>query len=297
MAGNIPVKTLGKSELSHIGLGVEIKKMLNDIIDLAFRDTVSPKMLGQFKRFTIFASETELGSKLGDCWHNKDGSASIRLLGLSRDRYQDSLITAIHEVSHHVDRSLHGGSSHGPEFYRIHKLLLYAAFDMGILKVDDVIHSESHARNRDKLAKMMVDYAPHPTPYKADIVHIFVYHSFDVKDRLKERGYRWNGLDLAWTKEIQKDELKSEEEFLLSIGLSEADIRYVEGGAVVTRLRKSAKLFNVPRQYNATIKKFGYHWHDGGRRKYWRKILDGDNIPDKEREALEKIKGLVIKID
>lgn len=297
MAGNIPIKTYGNEQLSHTGLAVQIKKLLNDIIDVAFQDSVSPKMLWRFKRFTIFATEAQLGSKLGDCWYNKDGSASIRLLKLGRQRYQDNLILAIHEVSHHIDRCLRGTSGHGPEFYQIHKTLLYAAFDMGIMTVDDVVHSESTARNRDKLAKMMDDYVPNPISYKPDIVHIFVYHSFEIKENLKARGYAWNKLDEAWTREIHKPDLESEKEFLFSLGLHESDVKYVEGGAVVTRLRKSAKLFGVPRQFNGIVKKLGYRWFEGGKRKYWVKKLDGDSLAEEERQELEKIPGILIVID
>lgn len=298
MSGKIPVKTLGKKELSHVGLAIKIKKMLNDIIDAAFQESVSAGVLAKFKRFTIFASETELDSKLGDCWYNKDGSASIRLLGLSRDRYQDSIILAIHEISHHVDRSLNGSSSgHGPEFYRIHKILLYASFDMGILTIDDVLHSELNARNKNKLAKMMTDYVPRPIDYKSDIAHVFVYNAYAIKDELKARGYSWNGLEFAWTIEVSQDNLDAEKNYLLSLGLSESDIKCVEGAAVVTRLRKSAKLFNVPYESNDLVKKFGYRWTDAGKKKYWKKKIDGDTLSAEEQKELEKIPGIRIVID
>lgn len=297
MGNKLPVKTYGKIELSHVDLAIQMKKLLNDIIEVAFKDSVSPKMLGLFKRFTVFCTEAQLKSKLGDCWHNKDGSSCIRILKVGRQSYQDNLILALHEVSHHVEKSLHGKSGHGAEFYRIHKALLYAAFDMGVLTVDDVIYSESTARNRDKLAGMMNDYVPHPIAYKADTVHIFVYHSFDYKDILKSRGYKWNKLDAAWTKELQAQDLEAEKTFLLSLGLSENDIKHIKGGAVVTRLKKSIKLFNVPKKDNYIVKKLGYRWFDGGKRKYWQKKVDGNSIPDEERSQLEAIEGIFIVVD
>lgn len=299
MANEIPVKTLGSYSLSHDDLAAQIKRMLDDIIDVAYRQTTDPKMLTQFKRFSIFCTEEQTKSKLGDCWHNKDGSASIRLMWLGRQRYQDSLITAIHEVSHHVEKSLHGRSGHGPEFYRIHKLLLYAAFDMGILTVDDVIHSESNARNRDKLARMMNDYVPHPVDYKKDVVHIFVYNAADKKAPLTVRGYGWNKLDTAWTKEIPKYDIEKEKQYLLSLGIKESDVMCTEGGAVVTRLRKTAKLYNVPYQYNKLIENFfGYRRVDTGAQRYWQKQLKGDSLSPKEYSELEKlIKGIRIVID
>lgn len=286
MAKNTRVKTFEKNQMSHDDLAVRIKKMLDDIIDVAFKDS-SAKMILQFKRFTVFCSEEKLQSRLGDCWYNKDGSSSIRILYLGSQKYQDTLICAIHEVSHHVEHSLHGSSGHGPEFYRIHKILLYAAFDMGILAVDDVLKSE-FAGNSHKLAKMMNDYVPHPVDYKKDLENIIVYNAAG-KD-LKPRGYIWNSLDLAWTKEIHKSDLESEKQYLLLLGVKASDIKCADGAAVVLRLRKSVKLYNVPYQYNLTIEKFfKYQRVNTGSERFWKKQINGVALPAKEQQELTKL--------
>lgn len=298
MSNKITIKKCGDTKLSHVGIAVQIKKMLNDILDVAYKDEVSPAMLARFKRFTIMASEAELKGALGDCWHNKDGSASIRILGLGRDRYQESLIVAIHEVSHHVQLVLCKTTGHGELFYEIHKKLLFAAFDMGILKVEDVTEaSESRARNKRKLAGMMRKYAPHPIDYKADSIQLFVYNAYSVKDKLKSHGYRWNGLDQAWTKELPKSEFEDEMHFLQSLSIPASDIKQVRGGAVVTRLRKSAKLFNVPYEQKEVVKQLGYRWVDAKKQKYWRKLIDGDRLPEDEMIEIRKISGVRIVID
>lgn len=298
MSNKIPIKKCGDTKLSHVGLAVQIKKMLNDILDVAYESDVPPSTIIKFKRFTIMASEAELGGALGDCWHNKDGSASIRILGLGRDRYQESLIVAIHEVTHHVEHTLYGKSGHSPRFYDIHKKLLFAAFDMGILKVEDVTEdSESRARNQYKLAGMMHEYVPHPIDYKADNVQLFVYNAYSVKDKLKSHGYRWNGLDQAWTKELPESEFEDEMQFLQSLPVPESDIKQVRGGAVVTRLRKSAKLFNVPYEQRDIVKGLGYRWVDAKKQKYWRKLIDGDCLPDAELAEIRKISGVRVVID
>lgn len=297
MGKSVPIKSYGNEKLSHSGVAYELKKMLNDIVDVAYGDSVSKARLGQFKRFSIFCTEAQMDSKLGDCWHNKDDSSSIRLLKLGRERYQDSLITALHEVAHHVDYSIRGRSGHDSEFYHVHKVLLFAAFDMGILTVDDVVHSESTARNRNKLAHMMKDYVAKPVDYKKNVVQVFVYNCFNLKGRLKAQGYHWNGLESAWHKEVNRDELHNEREFLSSLGIPDADVKVLESAAVITRIRKSAKLFDVPRYHNNIVKKFGYRWTDAGKQKYWQKRIDGDSISESERKELEKIEGIRIVID
>ena len=298
MSSKIPIKKCGDTKLSHVGIAVQIKKMLNDILDVAYKDEVSSAMLARFKRFTIMASEAELSRRLGDCWYNKDGSASIRILGLGRDRYQESLIVAIHEISHHVEYSMCKTHGHGPNFYMVHKKLLFAAFDMGILKVEDVTEdSESRARNKHKLAGMMHEYVPRPIDYKANNVQLFVYNAYSVKDKLKSHGYRWNGLDQAWTKELSGEELEEEMNFLQSLSVPASDIKQVRGGAVVTRLRKSAKLFNVPYEQRDIVKGLGYRWVDAKKQKYWRKPIDGDCLPDDELTEIRKISGIRIIVD
>lgn len=298
MSNKIPIKKCGDTKLSHVGIAVQIKKMLNDILDVAYKDEVSPAMLAQFKRFTIMASEAELRRALGDCWHNKDGSASIRILGLGRDRYQESLIVAIHEVSHHLQLVLYKATGHGELFYEIHKKLLFAAFDMGILKVEDVTEgSESRARNKNKLARMMSEYVPRPFDYKSDTITLFVYNAYAIKEKLKTHGYHWNGLDQAWTKELLEEDLEDELQYLQALSIPEADIKQVRGGAVVTRLRKSAKLFNVPYEQNKVVKQLGYRWVDAKKHKYWRKLIDGDKLPEDEAAEIKKIPGVRVVID
>lgn len=299
MDGNIRVKHAGDRKLAHTDLAIKIKRMLNDIIDVVYAQELNPATLGKLKRFTIYATEAEYLTKLGDCWYNKDGSASIRLLGLGRDRYQESLIVAIHEISHHIERTLFGTSGHSAQFYDIHKKLLFASFDMGILAVTDVTdNSESRARNQDKLARMMKDYVPHPIAYKTDVTNIFIYNSYAIKDQLKARGYRWNGLDQAWTKEVQNIALQEEYAFLQSLAVPPENVREVQGGAVVTRLRKSAKLFEVPYDQREVVKKLGYRWVDASKKKYWKKNIDGDDLPAEERaELVAKIPHIRIVID
>lgn len=298
MSSRIPIKKCGDTKLSHTGIAVQIKKMLNDILDVAYQDEVSPGMLARFKRFTIMASEAELNTRLGDCWYNKDGSASIRLLGLNRERYQETLVTAIHEISHHVERTLHGSSGHSPRFYAIHKKLLFASFDMGILKVEDLtINSESRGRDKSKLARMMSEYVPRPFDYKSDTITLFVYNAFAIRDKLKIHGYHWNGLDQAWMKGLLEEEMESEMQFLQSLSVPESDTKWVRGGAVVTRLRKSAKLFNVPYEQNEVVKRLGYRWVDAKKHKYWRKLIDGDKLPEDEAAEIKKIPGVRVVID
>lgn len=273
-------------------LSVRLKWQMNDIIHVAYKDYSAAK-IDEFKKFRVYCTTDERRSFLGDCTYGRDGTSQIRIFALGSEGYKETLITLIHEAAHHIDHAMRGTSRHDSNFYAVHKRLLFAAFDMGILDKTDVINSSSHAQNRDKLARMMKDYEPHPVPYKKDRLQLSVYDSYAVKDELKARGFTWNPLDQAWTREVKAEEEDAERSFLGSIGVKDENIRVLKGNAVVTRLRKTARIYNAPFEANATIKQFGYRWVNTGRSKYWERMIDGSSIPRKEEEALA---GVGVKV-
>ncbi len=276
------------------GLSARLKRQMNDIIDVAYRNK-NPSVRGQLKRFTISCSTKETRSFLGDCRHLKDGSSQIRIMAMEKEGYREILITTMHEVSHHIDYSLRGHSGHDAPFYLAHKKLLFAAFDMGILSKADVIHSKSRARNRNKLAKMMDEYVPHPVNYKQGNILVSVFNGYSVKDALKARGYRWNPIDEAWTQELTSSELPAEQQTLAALGVSDDNIRIVEGSAVVAHLRNCVRLYNVPFEHNQTVKSLGFRWRaEDKHTKYWEKKFDGESLPAAEMKILNKIPNIKI---
>lgn len=275
-----------KGKTDCTALAIKLKRQLNDIIDVAYGE-IRPDDIPKFKRFRIYCTDAEMRSRLGDCYNNKANmSSEIRIFATGTEGYKEIIITCIHELSHHIDFIIRGDSNHDHNFYEIHKKLLYAAFDMGILTVNDVRFSESRARNRDKLARMMSDYVPHPVAYKQDKAQIYAYNCFAIKDTLKSRGYAWNGLDKAWTIEIPSDTTEEEKAFLAALGVSEEDIKVISGGAVAVRLRKNVKLYNVPFEKNAVVKSLGYSWDK--KEKVWAKKIPGNDISDDERNQLRE---------
>lgn len=277
-------------------LAVQLKRQMNDIIDVAYQNK-SSAVKGQLKRFTIYCTDEMQKTRLGTCRFKKEDKTSfIRIFAMGNEGYKEILVTTMHEVSHHVDYSLRGESGHDAPFYLAHKKLLFAAFDMGILTKDDVVNSGSNARNRNKLAKMMDEYQPNPVSYKQDTAQVFAYNAYPVKNALKARGYQWNGLDMAWVLETKETSVDAEKELLLSLGLKETEIKIISSNAVVARLRKNVQLYNVPFESNQIVKDLGYRWNGEGKRKYWWKKIDGDCLPSSETAILEGIAGLKIII-
>lgn len=279
---------------NHVSLAVQIKRQMDDIIDVAYKEQ-EPTKLRQMKRFTILCEDRTLKSKLGDCQYSRQNKASrIRIFALSEEGYKEVLITTMHEVSHHIDHILRDRSGHDAAFYDVHKRLLFAAMDMGILLRSDVVDSKSRAQNRDKLARMMQEYVPHPVRYKQDTAQVFVRNAFRHKEQLKARGYHWNSLDTSWVREVEKEKAEEEKAALLSMGIPVESVQIVESGAVITRLRKLVRIYNFPYENRQVLKDLGYRWISAG--KCWEKQIVGEEIPEEDRKAVRNQKGATYRL-
>lgn len=299
MANTSKIRTSGSTDQAQTGLAVELKRQMNDLIDIAYKDE-SPPRIRQFKRFTIFCTTNALSSRHGDCLVNPDKSSSLRILNLAGRNPNDILITTIHEVCHHIDFSLRGTTNHDKNFYAVMKQLLSAAIDMGILTMNDLVDAdrieESHSRSRGKIGRMMAGYVPQPVAYKKDVVSVSVYNCFSVRDHLKKRGFLWNGLDKSWTKEIVTSDLDAEKKYILSLGVLPQDIKEHSLKGVSIRQRKIVHLYNVPFESNSIVKEMGFQWSTSGKKKHWEKRISEEDLSAQERMKLEQIPNVLIKI-
>ena len=276
---------------TYTGLAVQLKEEMNSIIDTAYKGYNEAKVR-QFKRFSIHCTDKELAHIWGDCyWNRETRTSSIRIVRMKYANFKDVLITTIHEVAHHVDFSLNGTSGHQAPFYDAFERLLFAAFDMGIISPTDV--NEHNSRSKSKIMKRIASYTPNPVEYKKDLVKICAYNSFAVKGILKSREYRWNGADLSWSKEVHINDLEAEKKMLLSLGLSEEDLKVIEGAGVVSRARKIVRLYGVPYEQREIPKALGYKWVK--KEAAWEKQID-DTLSMEERDELNKIPKIRIRI-
>lgn len=273
----------------YTSIAVALKRQMNEIIDFAYSG-ISEGKRKLYKNFRIECFASDRNTLLGYCQKVDDITCRIRIFRTMSESQKTVLITTIHEVSHHIDFIDKNGFNHGKTFYDVHKKLLYAAFDLGILTVEDVINSDSSARNRHKLARMMSDYTPSPSASSARIkTQIHVYNAYNFRTQLKERGYTWNPLDAAWALSCDANDVDREMSHLQKIGVPAGDVRVHKGNGVVTRLRKVVTLHNVPFDANAVVKDLGYRFVKERGKPLWRKQIDGNDIDDFEIQALRKI--------
>ncbi len=191
-------------------LNLRIKKVLEDIIDVAYRDE-DEETRRRYKGFQFYVVNKEVKSTSG--MYHYDGH-KIEVYN-PRLGIRHMSKCAIHELSHHIDLCKNGISGHQKPFYEEYTKLMYASLDMGILTQEDFYDDWSSDRN--KVRRIADAYVPHPVEYNSEQQTIKVLKGFSVKDELKSQGYKWNGLEQVWEKPVET--LEEDMAYLKSIGV------------------------------------------------------------------------------
>jgi hypothetical protein len=207
-----------KNQLGDEKMTFEIRNKLLALLDCAYN--TNPK-LDKYKRFYLELSSKLCNSKAGDYNINKK---RIRVLGVGATNPTRLFIVCLHELAHHIDAVNRNMSDHSEEFYNIYKTLLFTALDNQMITVDDVYEfQKGNTSDKNKVVQMLGDYridtsSYNPTPEKtkttSDQVKINVFNCFEVKERVKMAGYKWNPFFKCWTKEVSQSNAKSEVAYL-----------------------------------------------------------------------------------
>lgn len=190
-----------------------LKAILDDIIDVAYAD--NPKLDLYKKYYIVNSYDKTRKSKHGE--YNLS-THEIKLYNFGRGT-ESVLKTLIHEVAHHVDWANRGTTGHGHEFYGCYRRLLYAALDMGLYKPEFFNVETDSSRDREKVARMIAEYQPHPVDYKRDKYTISVSGGYEKKDILKGLGFRFNDVNKTWDKEVSDEAIPDETARLADEGL------------------------------------------------------------------------------
>lgn len=253
---------------------IEIRKMLQDIVGVAFKDEDS-KTVEKYKKFFLEISNKKVRSYAGRYTFN---TKSILIVGLNRPS-KHIVITSIHELSHHIDYCNRETSDHKNEFYAIYEKLIHAALDMGIVTVDDIM-LVSDVTDMNKIKKFLDSYTPVAVSYKADKSIILVSNAFAKKDLLKARGYKWDSLEKCW--KIETEEIEKEKAFLSANEL-EYEIR--SGNDINVQAKGKIIAKKGTYEYASLLKENGFFWNK--QKKQWEKNINLQDF-DAEVEKLKK---------
>lgn len=195
---------------------LEIKMILNDLVDYTYGHS---DQLSKYKAFYVEFIDARRKGFHGD-YHLK--THHIRIFNLYRD---DSAIiaTTIHELAHHIDQVNRGTSSHGKEFYAEYKKLLYTALDMKLFDKEQYLNATRDASDTNKVKKMIAEYEPNDIGYQKNSKRIIVKNGYEIRDALKDAGFRFNHVNKTWEKVIP-DHLLDEMKIYLQMHHAEFDV-------------------------------------------------------------------------
>ena len=92
---------------SNATLANEYRSMLCDVLDVAYG---TDKRLPAYKRFTLLCSDSHRQTSLGEYRHD---DRVIILFSTESTPAVSMRVTALHELSHHVEFIQHGRTGHG----------------------------------------------------------------------------------------------------------------------------------------------------------------------------------------
>lgn len=258
-----------------ITLNLRIKKILNDIIDVAYAEE-TPGARGRYKHFKIYIETNNRKSRHGE-YRLED--SSIHVFNAYRDARMIA-ITCIHELAHHIDRMKHGTTGHQKPFYDEYTKLLYAALNMRILTPDEDKDLYRDSSDGQKVRKIINAWVPAYVDYKGlDNRVVKVRNGYNQRDALKARGYRWNSVEQVWEKEISQEEEAEEQDFLQGLEL-EADLD--KAGLMVTAM---VSLYATGETYEVRSLLHQHGFRFNKEKKQWSKKVKSTEVK-KEAETM-----------
>lgn len=195
----------------------EIRKKLQSLVVYTYPK--HPK-LEQYKKFYYELNTKIMKSKAGCYDVNKK---KIRIFAVGSVNPTMLFIVSIHELSHHIDYINRHTSDHSREFYAVYKQLLFTALDRQMVTIDDIYKfSEGPTADRNKVLNMLGDYKINPASCQqnntvkqqknneSNFIIINVFDCYNVKERIKMAGYKWNPLYKCWSKTVNNNDKSAE---------------------------------------------------------------------------------------
>lgn len=266
-----------------------LQEIIFDTLMNIIRKTYPDK---QVPSFWLEVHSKEMASKHGDYWpaHKK-----IRIFNLSR-KTEYIITTGIHEAAHHVEYIFYGDTGHSKRFYGVYKELLETAIKMGIVNYEEA-RKVADARDINSLeryyGRLTASYDP-AYDDKKDVSMIKVFNCYPIKDTLKSRGYRYNGIEQAWCKEMNNTQATEEKEFLKSL-IDEKNIVVSEGNIITI---EAVYYVVVDNCYNCkdVLKSNGYIYKGYNQKgNSWVKKIKANTLED-EQKFLKQFPGIKVQV-
>lgn len=266
-----------------------IYKTLCDVIDQAYPLESYPD--NKFKKFFIDIKVKEMQSIHGRYYPDK---RKIEIFNLSRPN-GNIIATTLHEVAHHIDCCIRKKSDHSKMFYEILKHLLITAIGMGVMSIEDILSKDDSAdKNRlERHFGSIEDWDISAVDYKQDSYLIKVYNSFSIKDKLKNRGFRYSALEEAWVKEMSVTEAE-EEKMTVVQWIDEKNIKIEQANTIKIESYYYLCVTNCY-DHKDYLKENGFIWNGYSMKKAWVKKIPSQSLKVEEAK-LRKLPNIKLKV-
>lgn len=235
--------------------------------------------------FRVSIVSKEIKSKLGRYTPNE---RLIEVFNLSR-KPTSILITAIHELAHHVEFMETGEKGHKKPFYSYYHRLLLTAIRLGLITLDDIKSSATDCQDLLKLEENHGEIDSWKFEKKRAVEpYIVVFNCFNEKDDLKQRGYVYFPHNKSWRKKFLDLEQAEKERSLLLYTLH-LNKDYVKLGSLATALFTQQYTLAVHGAYGKkkTLEEFGYGWEKFKIKGAWVKRIFADQLKTEAKKLKE----------
>lgn len=264
--------------------------VLKKLMDMVIKDTFEAK--SAYLGYKIVIVPKELKSKHG---HYIANDRKIELFNLAREP-GCTMMTCLHEITHHIEFMDLGTSAHKKSFYdRFHALLL-TALSLGLITPEDIIKDGQDSNDLKKLIEYYrpIDYWDYELTEQAKKRHVLVTNGYASKDLLKQRGYRYSSKSQAWGKEFPNELYAYREQTLLKESIVDIEAYVVRHSTVLFSLNYYVAIPGAF-EFRKILKENGYRWNAYGIKSHWVKKVP-TNLFYSEEAFLKDIRLLFKKV-
>ncbi|EQB9225674.1 hypothetical protein ACYYIK_002905 [Listeria monocytogenes] len=277
------------AELKGNYSNLEIKTILNDVLQYAFPSNTHP--LEKLQQFFVEYQRKE-AKNAGD--YNAD-LHRIRIFNLSRDS-KEILLTALHDLSHHIEYTFYGESAHRERFYTYYHNVLVTAVGMKLLaKMDLNLIGVKELEKLEKFHGPVVYWKIPEISYKDNIFYLDVKNGYEFRDVLKDWGYKYLSFEEVWRGEYNRDTVWEEKSELNELGIDDKSICVHHAVDFQTSFVYYLVIRNAY-DHRLTLRKLGYKYgaYNVGKRN-WVKKIDAKDL-NEEREKVNGLMGVSLKV-
>ena len=259
-------------------------KKLHTILKQIARKTYG----GSVEPFFVELDSKELKSRHGQ-YNSKN--KTLRINNMSRDN-SHVIVTAIHELAHHIEYTMFGKLAHDDKFYRIFKELLESAVLLGYVKYEKV----RNIKDSTTISMMERKYGPVRVKYdesldvNKDWRTVYVYNGYSVKETLKEKKYSFSAMEGIWEKDMKKKEAEEDVQELLKKDPS-LDVQIKKVTDLSFDPVYQITLHGNTYPYKEQLKANGYSYKD----KTWSKKIR-KNMVRQEQGMIDSMLGVLAEI-